>query len=183
MKDILSSNNYIIILLHFQFCKSSMVPEFLLFHINTTRCHLLLPSFFPSHPNLVEMWLWEEVTSKAWCWVMWLCPTTLALPSCHNSRFKILTNMAWHPWPSSPIYEPLLFPSLHHLYPISQLSSLLFTSWRCVQWTLPPVPSDTLPSCQNDVPDNEHPKCFSLGCWRLLTSLLQLSIGHFSCAC
>lgn len=114
------------------------------------------------------MWLWEEVTSKAWCWVMWLCPTTLALPSCHNSRFKILTNMAWHPWPSSPIYEPLLFPSLHHLYPISQLSSLLFTSWRCVQWTLPPVPSDTLPSCQNDVPDNEHPKCFSLGCWRLL---------------
>lgn len=111
MKDILSSNNYIIILLHFQFCKSSMVPEFLLFHINTTRCHLLLPSFFSQSPQFgrnvvvgrsdIQGLMLGHVTVLP----HWLCPPVITA----DSKFWL----TWHdihdlPPPfTSHFYSPL----------------------------------------------------------------------------
>lgn len=35
---------------------------------------------------------------------------SMVLPSCHRSGFSSLTNMPWHPWPSSPIYDQRLCP-------------------------------------------------------------------------
>lgn len=100
--------------------------------------HFYLPAllfFFFHPPHLVHLWLREDgrgfvaSTSRAWCWVTWLPPTTLALSSCHHGNFSILTNMPWHPWPYSPICNPICFT---HSIIFSPVLSLLIITPYCM---------------------------------------------------
>lgn len=94
-------------LYHMDFCASCV------FHTN-----VLLPSFLfhPPSGRVVVRRGFVASSSRAWCWITWLPPTTLALPSCHQGNVSILTNMPWHLWPSSPICDPISFS--HFISPL-----------------------------------------------------------------
>lgn len=109
-----------------------------LYHVHVTSAQLLLPALlsFPS-PYLVRK-RFVASSSRAWSWVMWQPPTTLVLPSCHHGNVSILTNMLWHPWPSSPIFNPICF-SHSIIFSPSSLSFCILSSllWYILSFTPP----------------------------------------------
>lgn len=100
-------------------CKTNFWISFLRVELFTHTGHLgnLQPASstyppFLSIPHLPDLWsergLWHpppgpDVQSRD------SPPTTLVLPSCHHGIVSILTNMPWHPWPSSPLCNPISF--------------------------------------------------------------------------
>lgn len=134
------STHHIVLLPHTKPSSHRLLLNFSNTPVTCSRLHLPALLSFPS-PHLVRAVVtrgFVASSSRAWRWVTWLPPTTLALPSCHHGNVSILTNMPWHPWPSSPICNPISFShSIIFLPPFSAefLTALLITLYSVIPTT------------------------------------------------